>query len=232
MTRTTHGHGVSYLFRPGASMETGGPVGRLAQDGACSGGEVRDCLDAMLVRMAGMVEIHDARVVDTPGNPPPHPRGTVLAFDLTDLLMLVAPEGQHLTWSILDLWATVREPKPLPEGKDYLDLEAEIARSPKGLIVEWNQLIALAEAFLQVIDGVFVGCTSVDLIPPRTNRLTVEDYAACELVLEALDSTLWTVYARDDAVVHRIRSVFRDVRVVDEQAFRQHYSFPKNRSSE
>jgi hypothetical protein len=127
--------------------------------------------------------------------------GTVLAFDLLDLLRLVAPEGPTLAWAVLDLWALLREAAPLPDGRSYGEFEAAVLASPTGVPVRWDDLLALAEAFRQVIDGVFVACQAGAPIPSLDAGLTPQFYAACELVLEAHDGTLWVVYARDPAVL-------------------------------
>lgn len=146
--------------------------------------------------MSGMIEIRDA---DTQG---------VLAVELSNLLDLVTVEGSLLTWALLDLYAT----GDLGDDRSMLDLERQIAASPTGLLLSWDELRALASAFTQVIDGVFVGCRDVASIPPLHPK--AELYARCEIVLEAVDSTLWTVYARDDRVLQRLQAAFHDVQAV------------------
>ena len=146
--------------------------------------------------MPGMIEIRDK---DTQG---------VLVVELSDLLELLAAEGPLLAWAILDLYAT----GDLGDDRSMLDLERQIAESPTGLRLSWDELGALASAFTQVIDGVFVGCRDAASIPPLHSK--AELYARCEIVLEAVDSTLWAVYARDDRVLRRLRGAFHDIQMV------------------
>jgi hypothetical protein len=153
----------------------------------------------------GRIEIADSR--PSPGLP----TGEVLAFDLLDLLRLVAPEGAALAWAVQDLWATLHEPALLPDGRSYLEFEAAVRSAPAGVRLGWDELVALAQAFRQVIDGIFVGCRDPAAIPSLGRGLTPQFYATCDLVLEASDSTLWRVYAREDAVLARLRGAFRDV---------------------
>jgi hypothetical protein len=132
----------------------------------------------------------------------------VLAVELSTLLDFLAAEGPLLTWAILDLYAT----GDLGDDRSMLDLERQVAESPTGLLLSWDELGVLASAFTQVIDGVFVGCRNAASIPPLHPK--AELYARCEIVLEAVDSTLWAVYARDDRVLQRLQAAFHDVQAV------------------
>ncbi|MDP9371533.1 MAG: hypothetical protein M3Q65_03565 [Chloroflexota bacterium] len=144
--------------------------------------------------MAGIIEIWDRR----PDSP------HLLALDLLDLLPLVAPEGRQLVWAILEL-----------EGEGVLPNDRyrqETEDSPTGAVVSWDELIAIARAVKQVLWGVFVGCTAASVIPrlhPDTDL-----YSQSEIVIEAIDSTYWRVYARDDRVLQRLGAAFREVKMV------------------
>ena len=118
--------------------------------------------------------------------------------ELAYLLGLLAPWGQRLTWAILELEAIGE----LSDGTNILDLERQIAESPTGIVLDWDALVALAGDFSQVINAVVVGCRTVGSIP----RLAPEvDLAASgEIVVEAIDSSLWRVTARDEQVPARL----------------------------
>jgi hypothetical protein len=152
--------------------------------------------------MAGMVEIRDA-TQQSPGGP------EVLAVTLADLLECIASEGRALTWTILDLEAVGE----LSDGRNMLDLEDRIAVSPYGLIVSWEWLVALAQDLEQVVNGLIVGVKD----PLMTRQISREaDFCAVsDLALEAVDSSLWSVYARDDRVLKRLRTRFRDTQQWD-----------------
>ena len=128
----------------------------------------------------------------------------VLAFDLAELLDVLGPVGQTLWWGILELNATGDL-----GATNILDLEGEIARSRNGLIVSWEELRKLGHSVSQVVDGVFVGCRDSRDIPEL--RPGVNIYAPSEVVLEAIDSSLWRVFSKDGAILDRFRSAFVNV---------------------
>ncbi len=144
--------------------------------------------------MAGIIEIWDRR--------PDNPR--LLALDLVDLLALVAPEGRQLVWAILELEGE----GVLPDDRYRQEIEA----SPTGAVVNWDELVAIAHALKQVIWGVFVGCTDASAVPSL--HPDADLYNPSEIVIEAIDSTYWRVYARDDRVLQRLGAAFRDVKMV------------------
>ncbi|HEX5504297.1 MAG TPA: hypothetical protein VFW96_16850 [Thermomicrobiales bacterium] len=111
--------------------------------------------------------------------------------ELAYLLGRLALWGPRFVWAILDLEAT----GDLGEGSRVLDLERTIAQAPAGLVLGWNDLVGLARGFTQVINGVFVGCKDAATIPRLAPGLDLA--ATSELSLEALDSSLWRITARD-----------------------------------
>lgn len=132
-----------------------------------------------------------------------------LEVELMDILRLLEQEGQDLTWSILELEATGDADKL---GKNMLDIEQEVDCSPQGLIVSWRELVRLANAFHQVINAVIVGSKRTALL---TRSTTMSDlYISSELIVEAIDSSIWSVYAKEDVVLQRLQAAFRDVELV------------------
>ncbi len=115
--------------------------------------------------------------------------------ELAYLLGLLAPWGQRLTWAILDLEAIGE----LSEGTNILDLERQVAELPTGIVLDWDALVALAADFSQVINAEIVGCSDAGSIPPLAPRIDLA--ASGEIVVEAIDSSLWRVTARDDQVL-------------------------------
>lgn len=144
--------------------------------------------------MSGMVEIKDQ---DEQG---------ILAVGLIDLLSLIKPNGQQLIWAILDLKAAggVR-------GKGMLALEKEIKQSPKGLTFNWDGLVTVARSCDQIINATIVGCRDIAAIPELKLGSESDTYTPSEFVLEAIDSSLWCVYAKDDKVLHRLQKEFHAV---------------------
>ena len=150
--------------------------------------------------MASIIEIKDR---DAQG---------ILAVDLPDLLDLLKPEGATLTWAILDLEAT----GDLGSGRGILDLEQKISRSPTGLAMTWDDLRSLAQAFHQVINATVVACQNLASVPTLVRGDSDSLYNSCEIVLEAIDSSLWRVYSKRPEVIRRLQASFRDVEVINE----------------
>ncbi len=145
--------------------------------------------------MAGIIEIKDKNAK------------RILTVELAHILDSLEPEGHHLSWTILDLEAT----GDLGDGKNMLDLEQEIQQSPQGLHLSWDQLISFSRCFFQVINAVIVGgkdSTTVPILQPGGDL-----YQGSEIVVEAIDSSLWRIYARDEEVLQRFQRTFRDVDV-------------------
>jgi hypothetical protein len=121
---------------------------------------------------------------------------------LSDLLDQVS--ATDLDWSVMELWAVARD-----EDTDVVALERQAAESPTGLAVSGEQLQDLAGRLTQFIDGIVAGYRGT---PPV--RSDADLRTAAEIVIEAIDSTLWRVYARNPAVIDRLRHVYDDVRDV------------------
>lgn len=148
--------------------------------------------------MPGIVEIKDK---DEQGP---------LAVELVDLLDLIKPDGQQLIWAILDLEAVGDG-----RGKDILDLEKEMMRSPKGLIFNWDGLVALAGSCNQITNVTVIGCRDIAALPELKPGSESDIYTPSEFVLEAIDSSLWCVYAKDDKVLRRLQQKFQVVEVLE-----------------
>lgn len=122
---------------------------------------------------------------------------------LAELLDHVAPTAD-LHWSVLELWAVAQD-----EHTDVIGLERQAANSETGLEVTEAELRELAGKLAQVIDGIVAGYHGA---PPSRSDRDLRDTAS--IVIEAIDSTLWRVYAQDSAPLHRLRDRFNDVRDV------------------
>ncbi|MBD2079025.1 hypothetical protein [Leptolyngbya sp. FACHB-17] len=113
----------------------------------------------------------------------------VLAIDLIDLLQVV-PEAHHkLVWAILDLEAIGDISEVWEAG--IVDLETQISSSP--IILNWQDLVKLANLFDQVINLTLVACLNAADIPAVDFDMT---NSACELAFELVDSTVWRIFAR------------------------------------
>lgn len=143
--------------------------------------------------MSGMIRIDDK---DADG---------FLGVHLPSLLDTLVDEGPRLTWVVQHLSTS----GDLGSGKSVLDLEKESRTPPYGIVIAWRELVDLAHRFAQVQDGVFAGCTDPNKLP-RIDALD-EPHRLCEVVLEAVDSSYWEIFARDDAILSRLRRQFNSV---------------------
>lgn len=135
-------------------------------------------------------------------------RGSTIV-DLPDILAVLEPGGQHLTWSILDLEATGDVSR---FGTTIRDLEQWVANAPNGLVMDWKGLNELTGELDQIIDGTIVGCRNADALTQI--NLQSDLPSTCDIVIESIDSSLWKIFSRDDGVLQKLKSAFREVKVV------------------
>lgn len=123
---------------------------------------------------------------------------------LGDLLEAIPPTDE-LKWSIMEFWGVARD-----NETDVVALEQEAAGSPTGLRLSGGQLRELASNLLQLVDGIVVGYRND---PPTRSDLDLR--TSSEVVIEAIDSTLWRIYARNSAIVSAVQRNYDDVRPVE-----------------
>lgn len=126
------------------------------------------------------------------------------AVQLGDLLDAIRTTNE-LSWSIMEFWGVARD-----DQTDVVALEREAADSPAGLRLSAKQLREFAAQLLQLIDGIVVGYRNG---PPT--RSDPDLRASSEVVIEAIDSTLWRIFARESSVVDGLRCNYDDVRNVE-----------------
>lgn len=129
------------------------------------------------------------------------------AVQLGDLLDAI-PDADELVWSVMELWAVARD-----DNTDFVTIERKAAESPTGLRLSTSELRELAARQMQLIDGIVVGYRDD---PPT--RSDADLRASSEVVIEALDSTLWRISTRDRAVIDAVRRNYHDVRTVEPES--------------
>ncbi len=138
--------------------------------------------------------------------------GGVLTVELKHILDLLMPEGRQLSWAILDIEAT----GDLGEGEKILDFEKEIQQSPIGFPLSWDKLVSLSHAFFEIINTVIVGYKDPNYHPKLLPGHPVEElYKSCEIVIEMIDSSLWSIYAREEKIIQKLQLAFRDVELLN-----------------
>jgi hypothetical protein len=148
------------------------------------------------MNMAKVIEIRDRN------------QSGILTLELQDLLAFFNESGQSLIWSIQNLEA-VGDPEKLKT--DLLEIEEQAKKSPHGLILEWEDLLGLAQSLTDVWEVLIIACRNRELIPNLKHGIDRLD--SCEIAIELFDSSYWRVCARDDAVIQRIADHCDDVTV-------------------
>jgi len=112
------------------------------------------------------------------------------------------PTAVDLRWAILEMWAV-----GVDDTVDIAALEAQAHASPTGLELSGPQLREVAGRLHQLVDGIVVGFRGR---PPL--RSDPDLRTSCEVVIEAVDSTFWRIYAAETTMLDRLRTDFDDVR--------------------
>jgi hypothetical protein len=148
-----------------------------------------------------------------------------LSFDLRDLVALVEPEAAHLCWHAIPMgeqtWIMVDE----TASQTMLDLPARVDASPNGVELSWPEMQELAASTHQTIWGTFIGIqpktplpSIAEMFPDKWhyfNQAMSVFFDVVEIAIQAVDSSFWHLYARDDKVMERIRAAFADVGFID-----------------
>jgi hypothetical protein len=150
--------------------------------------------------MSGLLRIHD-----TADHGP-------LSFDLADLLEIISTEGPSMRWCILYLDEVVwKQDYPLMALEE---LYAKVDDSPNGLSMSWDELVEISHAIVQTIDGTYIAYREGQVVPEYPGDRFEDLYAASEVVFQAVDSTYWEVYARNDEVLNRYKSAYKAIDVI------------------
>jgi hypothetical protein len=131
--------------------------------------------------------------------------GGVLDFDLKDVLSALPPASNQLEWYVLDLEAVGAG----PSGEPIIDFEQSLASHRHGAKLSWANLGSLAQNLTQTINATLVG-VSAELPPPC---LPLPSSYPAEIIVEAIDSSLWAVSSSSIDAVQSIGRRFRKTKV-------------------
>ncbi|NIF19982.1 hypothetical protein [Pantoea sp. Cy-639] len=107
------------------------------------------------------------------------------------------------SWYILDFYGMGCP----PPGYTMESFEESIRSSDIGIAMTWSELVFFAHSLDQIIDLQIIAAKAETL----TCRKEVEDKSSCnvEIVIEAFDSTEWSIWIRDTTIYDRIRSAIQ-----------------------
>lgn len=114
-------------------------------------------------------------------------------------LLEVIPNNQHI-WSILYFDGTGMMPNDLSVD-EFADL---VRAKPNGLIMTWTELRYFARSLTQTYDCLIVAAKSMrDISDDKSLRENIDN---CTVVIEAFDSSEWSIWACDPQVMSRFVS--------------------------
>lgn len=135
--------------------------------------------------------------------------GGLLAFDLKDILEALEPLLDRWTWHVGNL-ETVSNAVPIAE--------------PEGKWLTSRELTEFANAIAQTIDGTFIAYpkeqgTRSASVGDLDEIKTAFPTSRAELMILAIDSGFFEVYAKDPRVTGLLRRRFKDVREEDPNVY-------------
>jgi hypothetical protein len=115
-----------------------------------------------------------------------HSDNGFLSLDLKDILLLLGSQAESSEWEISQV-----------EALDGVGAEQLHCLADKRASVPGQELVRLAFAVTQIIDGIFRGYQKGESEP--------------WIVIQAVDSSAFDVQSDDEGVIHQIRQQFRSV---------------------
>ncbi|NJK63931.1 MAG: hypothetical protein HC921_15715 [Synechococcaceae cyanobacterium SM2_3_1] len=127
----------------------------------------------------------------------------MIPISMVNLITILEFIGlRDLCWSMLHLWATSKQESEI----DILDLE-EKTKAKFGYQLDWDSLLAIAKQLEQVNECTIVGVNPTESLPNRS--LSLEDLRKiCHVVIEAVDSSYWEVFLKDEVLSKRLVEKF------------------------
>lgn len=123
----------------------------------------------------------------------PMHRSSGYVLQLADLL--AALPDNDWSWSLLDFYGIGIAPDEMPMA----DFEEIVRSNPAGYLFSWQALKAFSLGLEQTYDCLLVAVTSEnDLVPAE---LAVDNFERCEVVVQAFDSTEWSLGATDQKLL-------------------------------
>ncbi|MBK7980284.1 MAG: hypothetical protein IPK06_09880 [Ignavibacteriae bacterium] len=133
--------------------------------------------------------------------------GELLTFDLVDILNCIKDVGSNYNWAILDIYLTSKNNSNL----NVLEFENEVNAKNELFKINFIDMLNLSSKFNQVIDGKFIafkGNFNNELIEIKDLE---EKF---DVVIEAIDSSYWTVFSKDELIIELLKSTFRKVEIL------------------
>ena len=130
----------------------------------------------------------------------------VLSFDLIDILIPIEKFCQSYEWAILDIYLTSKYGSNL----NVLELEDKVNNNDL-FVLSFEELKHLAAKFNQLMDGKILG---------SKNKFPRKDYSEkdlelnADIIIEAVDSSYWTVYSKNKDLITILENTFKNTELV------------------
>lgn len=144
-----------------------------------------------------------------------------LSFDLIDVLEVIEPFSAGLEWYLAEFQLGSFHPK----AEDTPNVEpwvlalwraVESSNTPQRLT--WETLVGFARNVRQTDSCLILAIRHGASPPNEPLDLNADDF---EVVVQAVDSTFWAITARNEALIERLASNFRDTKLA-EKTYRYH----------
>lgn len=130
-----------------------------------------------------------------------------LSFDLVDILKCIRDRSIIYNWAITDLYCTSKHESNL----NAKDLEEQVNSKENLFVIDFNSLMILSTKINQTIDGKFIASkTNFPKILPDSSKLE----ESFDIIIEAIDSSYWTVYSKDLIIIKLLMGKFKNTKVV------------------
>lgn len=127
----------------------------------------------------------------------------VSSVSLYDLLKEIE-YGKDLHWLVAFFYAT----GDLEDGTSTTELEDEIDESENGLFLSWSELLEFSQKYVGLRDITIEGSKNKESL--IRYPLNSEMYAACDLVIEKVESEYWEVFTKDPSLLEKLAKKFTE----------------------
>lgn len=124
----------------------------------------------------------------------------VLRFDLRDLLPLLPAASRACLWMVLDLEIVPGQGEP-----NAWELARRVEQQGR-VVLDWDGLAKLAAHVAQTQNALIAAVRTADVA--STLSVGTDLTAVCEMIIEAIDTSYWLVFARNGHDLEAIRSAF------------------------
>jgi hypothetical protein len=130
-----------------------------------------------------------------------------LSFDLIDILIPMEKFCKSYEWAILDIYLTSKYGSQL----NVLELEDKVNNNDILFVLSFEELKHLAAKFNQLLDGKILGSK---IKFPRKDYSKKYLELNADIIIEAVDSSYWTVYSKNKELITILENIFKNTELI------------------